>query len=358
VNGSQTALILGAGASRGVKYAHAGECPSPLDADFFDLLQRLSPKSPPDHDDQAVAFVLERLRSLPYEFRRSMERTFFTLHLRAYLSKKLAEEQPADTDQAIMAQFARAIQKLLRTAHGKRVCEYHRRLFELLAGGDVIVSFNYDLVAERALRPVAEARNIAFASAIYGLDPLPPQMDIPLLFKLHGSSNWNVHNGNLRVRTKEWRDFDRTPGYRGYEGQKYAFPIFLPFWDKRIEQAPWLSLWKNAFHQLQRAAQVIVWGYSLPPTDIKAQQVFALALGGRKIRLCVIDPSVATRERWRSLFPEAQYWEYNSIPDFLGFPPPWAAPGGIPGGRGDHPPPLARRPVSSRQPMPPRAAGG
>jgi hypothetical protein len=34
-------LVLGAGASRGVSYAHQGRIPSPLDGDFFDLLQRL-----------------------------------------------------------------------------------------------------------------------------------------------------------------------------------------------------------------------------------------------------------------------------------------------------------------------------
>jgi CHASE2 domain-containing sensor protein len=38
------ALVLGAGASRAVSYAHLGQVPSPLDSDFFDLLQRLNPR--------------------------------------------------------------------------------------------------------------------------------------------------------------------------------------------------------------------------------------------------------------------------------------------------------------------------
>jgi hypothetical protein len=37
-----TMLVLGAGASRAVSYAHQGEMLSPLDSDFFDLLQRLA----------------------------------------------------------------------------------------------------------------------------------------------------------------------------------------------------------------------------------------------------------------------------------------------------------------------------
>ena len=37
-------IILGAGASRGVSYSRESDMPSPLDRDFFDLLQRLEPQ--------------------------------------------------------------------------------------------------------------------------------------------------------------------------------------------------------------------------------------------------------------------------------------------------------------------------
>ena len=316
-------MILGAGASRGVSYAHVGEYPSPLDSDFFDLLQRMTPQLKPNKDDKAISFVLARLKSLPYEYRRSMERTFYTLQLRSYLQDKLTDVRPPFSDERIMAEFARAIQALLRKAHGKQVCAHHGRIFKSLHGTDVIFSFNYDLVAERALRGTAEERGVTFDSWLYGLEPRPVEADVPLLFKLHGSSNWSISGANLKARTMNWSDFDRAPGYRGYEGTGNVFPIFLPFWDKRIEQAPWLQLWKNAFAKLQTVEQVIVWGYSLPPTDIKAQQLFAIALANKKFRLCVIDPSIATRQRWRELFAEAQFWEYSSVRDFLEYAPPW-----------------------------------
>ena len=92
-------MILGAGASRGVSYAHVGEYPSPLDSDFFDLLQRLMPQQKPTKDDKAIAFVLARLKSLPYEYRRSKERTFYTLQLRSYLQDKLTNERPSFSDE-------------------------------------------------------------------------------------------------------------------------------------------------------------------------------------------------------------------------------------------------------------------
>jgi len=50
--------------------------------------------------------------------------------------------------------------------------------------------------------------------------------------------------------TQNWSQLDATPGYRGDKGEGTAFPIFLPFWDKRIERRPWLQLWRKAFERL------------------------------------------------------------------------------------------------------------
>lgn len=79
------ALVLGAGASRGVSYADKYDIQSPLDADVFDLLQRVDAGS---SDEQAVRSVVAQAQGLPYGFWRSMERTFYTIHLRAYLQAK------------------------------------------------------------------------------------------------------------------------------------------------------------------------------------------------------------------------------------------------------------------------------
>jgi hypothetical protein len=92
--------------------------------------------------------------------------------------------------------------------------------------------------------------------------------------------------------------------YRGHDGTGTEFPIFLPFWDKRIEKRPWLDMWQLAYRRLKKTKRLIVWGYSLPETDIKAQQLFHLSLGGRAIDICVIDPAAKTRKRWRKLLPK------------------------------------------------------
>jgi hypothetical protein len=97
----------------------------------------------------------------------------------------------------------------------------------------------------------------------------------------------------------------------------------LPFWDKCIERRPWLDLWKAAYRRLANVEAVIIWGCSLPPTDIKAQHFFSLALGDKPFTLCVFDPSEATRRRWRELLPQALYFPYNSVEHFFQAPPRW-----------------------------------
>ncbi|MCI0628918.1 MAG: hypothetical protein L0387_45945 [Acidobacteria bacterium] len=170
------ALVLGAGASRSVSYAHEGEFPSPLDSDFFDLLQRLPPRK---LDAPAVKFVLESLRSLPHEYRRSMERAFYTLHLRAFLSRKLGINPSKEPEEEVVRSFARCIQALLRKSHLKQVCENHSSVLKRLHSQDVVISFNYDLVAERALRGTAEKRSISFGKWVYGLAARPANTDLP-----------------------------------------------------------------------------------------------------------------------------------------------------------------------------------
>jgi hypothetical protein len=318
-------VVLGAGASRGVSYAEECDIQSPLDADFFDLLQRVEAGS---SDEHAVQSVVKQAQKLPYDCWRSMERAFYTIHLRAYLDAKLTGDEYDDRpDERVIKEFAQAVQVLLRKAHAKRSCAHHKRLIESLREPDTILSFNYDLVPERAMKPVAEARKISFERWIYGFIANKNSADLPLILKLHGSSNWKLTKSDktdiIDVLTQSWDQLDETPGYRGHLGEGSSFPIFLPFWDKRVERKPWLQIWRKAFERLGEVEALIVWGYSLPQTDIKAQHFFSLALDGKAVKLCVIDPSAETRKRWLELLPKAHFFPYDSIEKFFRAAPAW-----------------------------------
>lgn len=320
----QLVIILGAGASRSVSYASTREYPSFLDRDFFDLLQRWREDNQADKHAGKIGEVLDWVRSLPHDCWRSMEKAFYTLHLRALLADRLGHTPPIESEGTVVGNFALSVETLLRAAHDKEVCQSHKSLLSIVTPRDTIISFNYDLVVERAIRKQLEKENRNFGPWIYALEDNGSSPSGPRLLKLHGSANWIINDENLAVRTQSWNDFDNAPGYRASGGSGTEFPIFLPFWDKRIENQPWLSLWSAAYQALSSATRIIVWGYSLPTTDIKAQQLFSLSLASKKkLKFCVIDPSSETRERWRQLVRDASYWEYSSIEDFLAKRPKW-----------------------------------
>ncbi|MFZ0923354.1 MAG: hypothetical protein WA020_09825, partial [Candidatus Acidiferrales bacterium] len=172
LDGLPYAVVLGAGASRSVSYAHDREQPSPLDSDFFDLLSRLEPS---EHDAGAVKFVREQVGALPLHYRRSMERSFYTIHLRAFMARKLeaAKNSSQPSEEEIVANFARCIQALLRSAHGRAFCKNHNLVMRRLRRQDTVISFNYDLVVERALRGIRSDQKAGFGPWVYGLQETP-----------------------------------------------------------------------------------------------------------------------------------------------------------------------------------------
>lgn len=318
-------VILGAGASRAVSYASGMASPSPLDGDFFELLQRLEPMN--RGDAKAKKFVIgQAMADSGDQLWASMERLFYTRHLNAAMRHKL-QSGPIDPDPAkeLLANFARAIQAVLRAAHGKEVCLHHQRFFQRLTDKDSIITFNYDLVAERALRQFRPSDMPEFGPWIYEFKNYPPGgARIPGLHKLHGSVNWRtISEGSApQVKQKSWTDFDEKPGYADYGP---TFSILLPYWEKRVEQAPWLGIWQRAAGQLKQTTSLIIWGYSLPLTDLKARELLRITLRESDLlkEVCVIDPSKTVCDKWRSEFVLQKYWHYSDIEAFLNDPPPW-----------------------------------
>jgi hypothetical protein len=140
-------VVLGAGASRGVSYWREMPIRSPLDRDYFDLLQRFDPIS---KNAATIKRVVAWAQKLPFEYWRSMEQSFYTLQSRSHVASKLGVTGTYPTDGNIVTSFVNATGALLRAAHGKESCDFHRKLAENMTESDSIMTFNYDLVMERA----------------------------------------------------------------------------------------------------------------------------------------------------------------------------------------------------------------
>src|SRR5262249_7070071 len=145
-----------------VRYDQPSPLPSPLDSDFFDLLQRIDPK---ERDTSAIEIVLSAAKELPYGTWRSFEKAFYSLHLRALMGENLLRKHGAKSlfdSKRLTQQFTQCIDAVLRIAHGKEICKNHARLVNSMRPEDGIISFNYDLVVDRALSRVGLRRQCKF----------------------------------------------------------------------------------------------------------------------------------------------------------------------------------------------------
>lgn len=195
----------------------------------------------------------------------------------------------------------------------------HRRLLEGLSTESLlgVVTSNYDLLAERVLRP-RPIRGWPITGFHYaGLPrpqiahgtPLPwPQRDgsrpatveligkVPLA-KLHGSLNWELwgDRNNVAPGLKVWQDLRRS--YRLDATPAIVAPI--------PETTPprWLDpVWAEACRILRAAQTWVVVGYSLPDYDVAIRNLLLEAW--RDQHVVIRDPlAAAVAERFRALLP-------------------------------------------------------
>lgn len=315
-------LLLGAGASRGVSYAGHRKIKSPLDRDFFEWLKRFDPA---DDDKEAVRYVINKV--LEFKGPRlwdSLEKAFYTLHIRAQMDALILTDVVLGDEQldVLLQNFTRSINALLRAAHGQQSCEYHVTLFRKMSSQDAILTFNYDLVPERSIMKLNPP---PFGPWLYGFARRPKSAGkIPQLTKLHGSVNWRTgQNGSPTVNQTSWGDFLESPGYRA---KGSSFSIMLPYWDKKIENAPWRNIWRSTAEHLQKTTHLLIWGYSLPLTDLKARALIDLCLRNQDhgaLRVCVVDHSEEVLDRWHDLFAGCEFWPFRDIKEFFGSKMGW-----------------------------------
>jgi hypothetical protein len=270
----------------------------------------------------------------------SMEKMFYSLHVSAMLDHKLFVPESPDPARELVNDFLLSIRALLNEAHGTRVCNNHYMLLQYLTvPKDAVITFNYDFVAERMLASFHGGIPIdkPFGDWFYGFSERPkygPINDVPTLYKLHGSLNWELkedEKGEVQNARKEWpptwnvfaQELEYLPGEGAGDDPDVHRrpPVLLPYWDKRVEKGLWLKIWRGAAAQLRQTDSLIVWGYSLPTTDLKARELIRLAFrpGAKLTQVAVIDPSSETQDRWRSMFLDKQFWRFRNYNEFHEF---------------------------------------
>jgi hypothetical protein len=284
-------FILGAGASRHAGYPLAG-C---FDKDIAGWVRG---KSEPSDDDQSMVDFLAEI-STGRNFEDALETVTALVNT--------PREQLSQDDKLLrsyfgqqLAYFKMAIRTWFLELFATKSSIYDMFAKRLVSEGDTVISFNYDLALEVAMR---ESTKWQLRDG-YGflIDGFSRASSVQLL-KLHGSINWTAvpfngmrgffqfDNQNSLGNRPVVTDYDAA--LLGYESEKDALwpgggtpflsPLILPARTKefffRTSMNPyewvhfWDSLWASAERSLKISDHIFICGYSLPLADERARQL-------------------------------------------------------------------------------------
>jgi hypothetical protein len=333
---SRTVFILGAGAS-----LHAG---APLMKDFLDVAEGLFVRgalSPEDVEEFRIVF--SALAGLAHAHSKAtldllnIESVFAAFEMAKLLGRlgSLTSEQIDRLPGAMNRVITRTLEKCITfpVANGYlRGSQSYARLADLVADRQpqsqfAFITFNYDICMDVALA----VRDLRFTYALGSFK----QEGVKLL-KLHGSLNWGTCLGcqnlveypiSTYLSSRAWhasemgsanisgamKTFKHCQGAT-FEGQ-YVVP---PTWNKSQYHSKLELVWKAAAAELATAENIIVCGYSLPPSDQFFRYLYALGTVGdlRLKKFWVYDPDTtgAVRQRFETLLGQAVMPRFEFFP--------------------------------------------
>jgi hypothetical protein len=227
-------------------------------------------------------------------------------------------------------------------------CSVHKRLFEQLSQQDSIITLNYDLVADRALKQIESGdsheslrrnsrmekmlRLIGQATYVGGTAPFlgKSALEWGFYLKLHGSLDWiycsnpdcanNVHLYPL----KDERTVETVEGAPcklcGTALQIYLVP---PVAAKRLQDRGRLAfLWNLALREIAGAHDLALIGISFAPSDFELRWLMKQALAvqtSRELHIHLVNPKPEDRVTAKKTIPnvDAVWHEYETIAAYL-----------------------------------------
>lgn len=188
---------------------------------------------------------------------------------------------------------------------------------------DVIVTLNYDVMLDYAMRFCGTHSDYCLSSGMAG--------DIFMVLKLHGSTNWAfcracknqlqvvrpspVPAGSTHISLEDGQTIyfqmvtsvlPNTPCEKCGEKGALEPVVIPPTWSKVVGGTPLAKVWETAVNEIKKAFQIIVIGYSLPPTDTFFQYLLTLGLStnANLHRVIVInnDNSTEFKQRYEKVF--------------------------------------------------------
>ena len=321
-----TTYVLGAGAS-----LHAGY---PLASALGSTLARWAERNTPKgHDYRARLAQLINQYSPLDDFEAIM-----TELLECPLGSK-ASTFPSSERANLIANIQEAIRECFDTIRAHPMCLYDRLAQDHIHEGDTIITFNYDLGVERALRSAGHWE----IDDGYGFRIKNTQQSsaVPVL-KLHGSTNWRglLFGGSPgfgvacdSLGSRPVLFFRPDLEYLGYQefkdplcghlsGVATISALIMPSLNKTFhhqttfgnEWEPfWDHLWQHAKNALEAADDIVIIGYSLPCADKRARELLLRTTNKTvALTICCGRTSAAIGEAFRN----NKFTNIKTVPTF------------------------------------------
>jgi hypothetical protein len=181
---------------------------------------------------------------------------------------------------------------------------------ELVSPGDVILTFNWDILHEIILWRAGlwtYKDGYGFRCASQGDNEEPAKV---VVLKLHGSVNWVQENQSSPVneiadiasffsRSKDWEPRNHHSQAQRDSGRKLVLPTYLK--DISSNRAL-LDIWTMSHMLISRASELIVVGYSLNPADHPARLLFGTALSENRglSQITIVSPEMTAWDSFLS----------------------------------------------------------
>ena len=350
--GQKICLVIGAGCTVADVAKRSLKNRPPLDKGFFSIAQKTNPSSVnkvksyvkgvygsdiliPENDSLEEVMATIYTDILNRNLRDSATEAFRTLI--ALFNRRLADttnQLPATRRRYLY----RIISHFLKT--GAKPCDM------------TIITFNQDIQIEKILEKFQNTKTHNNIGKIFNF-PFCYCMDFESttkpsntnifaggdinsngieLLKLHGSLNWySTHTSpnvspkamfkpDRRIRLTRRRKIDTQMRYTGGSRRQHTLPVIIPPINHKsaILHNSIKPLWHKAEESLKRANEVVIFGYSCPPTDIESSSLIQRSLrNGIHEALWVIDPAPSVLTRYIELVKPDQITYYPSAKDYL-----------------------------------------
>jgi hypothetical protein len=142
---------------------------------------------------------------------------------------------------------------------------------------DTILSFNYDLTIEEALRGLGISFNYGLSDSSVHRNESGHDPESKLLFlKLHGSMNWSICH-EREENLGDWSSVDLYQDFKSLSDARQEPLLIPPTW-RKVAFGAVSEVWEKAVEALVTATRIIIVGYSMPIIDQHFKYLLAAGL--------------------------------------------------------------------------------